>query len=333
MNFIFPSGAIALAETTTHSDWLLQRRDGIGGSDCSTICGLNPWESAFSLWQQKTGRAPLDLPKSDTAEERMMWGNIHEPAILAETARRLGITITKPTTAFHHPDRPWQRVNLDGWTSDNRIFEAKTTDARNRTQWVGQIPDHAELQVHHAAAVTGATHAIVACLIGGNELVIHEITINPTIVAMLTEREAEFWRHVQDDTEPPIDDSPATMDAITSAWPGHPDAIEVDENTVSVLVGKWSEAVADEKAAATRKRAALAEITALMGGHDRIVTGKHVWAKAQRGQLAMKKLEAAHPDLVAQFTRPEPTFDRAAFRAAHPDIYTKFQTVSIRPQA
>ena len=39
-------------------EWRNLRDMGIGGSEIGTIMGLNPWESAFSLWAKRTGQIP-----------------------------------------------------------------------------------------------------------------------------------------------------------------------------------------------------------------------------------------------------------------------------------
>ena len=42
----------------SREDWLEYRRKGLGGSDASTVCGLNPYSCKLTLWADKTGRLP-----------------------------------------------------------------------------------------------------------------------------------------------------------------------------------------------------------------------------------------------------------------------------------
>lgn len=37
-----------------HETWLQYRKKGIGGSDAGSICGLNPYSTAISVFQDKT---------------------------------------------------------------------------------------------------------------------------------------------------------------------------------------------------------------------------------------------------------------------------------------
>lgn len=322
--------ALPLPTPADRAEWLEQRRHGLGSSDAATVVGLNPYESPYSLWEQKTGKAPLELPVDDDQAERMEWGNLLEPVVRDETARRLGLTIAKPDHGHHHRDHEWLRCNLDGWTDDGRLAEFKTTHPRNADQWDGYIPDLAEVQVHHAANVVGATHAVVACLIGGQRLVIHEVALNRNVQDMLLEAEADFWEHVQRDTPPPLDGHTSTLDALTREWAHKPEPREVVAEEVVEPWQQYLHAVADEKDAVARKKEAQARLAALMDGHGKLVTGDRVWAAAQRGQLAERRLQAEHPELYAKYLAPREVFDRDAFKADHPDVFQQFQGVSIR---
>lgn len=42
----------------SRADWLSERRKSIGGSEIGSILGLNKYASAYSVWANKTGRAP-----------------------------------------------------------------------------------------------------------------------------------------------------------------------------------------------------------------------------------------------------------------------------------
>lgn len=322
---------VALPKPDSHRDWLLQRREGVGSSDASAILGLSSYESAYSLWEQKTGKVPLDPPLDDNTAELFEWGHRIEPLVREATAERLGLTITKPDHAFAHADRLWQRTNPDGLTPEGAIFEAKNVSYFMRDHWADQIPDHAEVQVHHSAAVLGLSHAIIAGLIGGNRLVIHQLEVNPTVVDIITEAEATFWEHVQSDTPPPLDGHVKTMDSLTREWAHKPGAKEVTAMDVEDYWKAWHEADQQEKAAKAAKKEALAHIASLMDGHDQLVTGRRVWAATQRTRIDLKKLTQDKPDLVKSYMTAA-AFDLDRFKAEQPDLYRNYQGLSIRPK-
>lgn len=328
----FPN-ATALPPTGSRHEWLLQRRTGIGSSDISAILGLSTYDSPYSLWEQKTGRAPLDPPADERTEELRYWGNRLEPLIREETARDLDVDIIKPDVAYRSTEHPHMIANLDGWCPElEALFEAKNTDSRNAPLWEGQVPDHAELQVHHSATIVGADNAIIAGFVGGNRLRIHAITIDPNVAEIIIEAEARFWEYVTSDTPPPVDGHVRTMESLTRAWAHKPGVREIPAADVQDAWTRWADADETSKAAEAAKKQAAAEIAALMDGHDELRSGDRVWAKAQRGQLVLDRLTADKPDLVAEYTRPRPVFDLEAFKTDHPDTYRAYQGVSIRPK-
>ena len=49
-------------KTERHLAWLKSRKAGVGGSDMSTILGLNSFKTPYELWLEKTGRVePEDI--------------------------------------------------------------------------------------------------------------------------------------------------------------------------------------------------------------------------------------------------------------------------------
>lgn len=326
-----PNTATPLAETTSRYEWLQQRNEGIGSSDASAIAGLSTFESPYSLWEIKTGRAPLDPPVDKTTERLREWGNRLEPVILDATAEELGVGIVKPEVGYKSTKHDWMRCNLDGWTEDGRIFEAKTVHLAQRHKWDGQIADHAEIQVTHASLVTGATKAVVAALIGGSDLRVYEYAINPRIQEILFDMEQKFWECVQSDTPPAVDGHARTLETLTAEWAHRPQPKEVDPATVEDMWEAWKQAeVAKRNAEATIKKAK-AHFAQLMDGHDVLATGDRVWAKTRRGRLNMTRLRGDNPEIVDRYMVPKPTFDTDAFKAEQPEIYAKYQYTSIIP--
>lgn len=329
-----PNTVTVLPETRNRADWLEQRRHGIGSSDASIIMGLSAWESPYTLWEQKTGRAPLDPPVDPATEELRDWGNRLEPVIRQAVGEELGLDIVKSDQAWANKKYPWLRANLDGIVHGREIvFEFKNTSAFNRAQWDGQIPDHAEIQVHHTGLVCGWRDAVVAGLVGGNHLSIHRLTLNENILEMMMYAEEKFWQHVQDDTAPDVDWHERTKDALLTEWRQKhtPGAVEVDPDEARKWVEQYHAAHADEKDAEKRKAEASNHLLKLMAGHDQIATGDTIWAKTKRGKLREKQFQADKPDLYAQYlTRPALDTDR--LKEEHPDVYADYQTITVNPQ-
>lgn len=329
-----PSTVTVLPKARDRAEWLEQRRHGIGSSDASIIMGLSDYESPYTLWEQKTGRAPLDPPVDAVTEELREWGNRLEPVIREAVGDRLGLTIVKTDQAWARKDYPWLRANLDGIVEGEQItFEFKNTSAFNRAMWDDQIPDHAEIQVHHTGLVTGWTDAVVAGLVGGNHLSVHRITLNPNILEMMWEAEQRFWHLVETDTAPDVDWHQRTKEAMVTEWrqTRATGTQEVTEDDARKWVEQYHQARADEKDAEKRKTEATNNLMKLMAGHDQIATGDTIWAKTKRGKVSEKKLHAEKPELYAKYlTRPALDTDR--LKQEHPDVYADYQIISVTPQ-
>lgn len=46
----------ASTENMPYEEWLEYRKQGIGGSDASVVCGINRYKSPVELWMEKTNQ-------------------------------------------------------------------------------------------------------------------------------------------------------------------------------------------------------------------------------------------------------------------------------------
>lgn len=331
----FPGTCDLLPTPASHIDWLLQRREGVGSSDCAAILGLDKYETAFSLWLDKTGQVPVSALNSEAAE----WGHILEPVIRMKAAERLGVQI-RLCGGIASKDRPWQRCSLDGVIANHDglgIFEAKNTSGYLAADWADdQVPDRAELQCQHSMSVTGARWAIVAGLIGGNRLVTRTVERDDTLIEHINREESVFWHeHVLTRAAPPIiaRDSLATI--IGAAGTADADVLVLDDDDVigdaRVHVHMYTTASADEKQAIERKHAARNNLVAIAKGHKQIESPDgDVIARLQRGVFSPKRFEADHPDEAALFQHKVEVLDVKALRNEHPDLFKAYQSISVR---
>ena len=62
--------------------WLEIRRGSIGGSDAGALLGLNPYNSPYSLWAEKTGKVVQKINGSQRQQKRRGKGQRQKPAQL-----------------------------------------------------------------------------------------------------------------------------------------------------------------------------------------------------------------------------------------------------------
>lgn len=317
---ILPPGANRL-------DWLAARRRGIGGSDIATLIGFNTMSSPFELWLDKTGQLPLVDEQSEDAE----MGTLLEPVVRDRFARIHRLTVT-PAGMWRSVRWPWMLANPDGFCSDGTGYEGKTTTVFKAHEWAdGQVSDRAELQAQWCMAVTGLPGWWVACLIGGQRNVYRHVGRDEDLIGQLVDLSGRWWStHVEGGTEPAADGSAACTEILKERYPTAVEdlEVEIDEAAATELAAAKAAALEAEKAAKAAHEAVKNRTRQLIGSGQLLVSGGRTvatWAPIEA--LALKRLEAERPDLMAEYTRPvkEVAFDVEAFRVEHPQVWAEFR--------
>jgi putative phage-type endonuclease len=217
--------ALRLVKTNdlSRDDWLTVRKTGIGSSDAAAAVGLNPYKSQLELWMEKTGR-DVNLPKTDPNDETspMYWGTLLESIVAAHYTKRSGNKVRRINAVLQHPKESWMLANLDREVTgapDVQILECKTAGMNGARLWKEGVPEYVQLQVMHQLAVTGKQAADVAVLICGQELQIHRIERDETMINRLVELERQFWHYVETDQQPPADGSDSADVALRCLYP------------------------------------------------------------------------------------------------------------------
>lgn len=309
--------ALRLVKTNDmpREEWLSVRQGGIGSSDAAAAVGLNPYKSQLELWMEKTGRQDL-LPQDDPNDESspMYWGNVLEPIVAAHYSRRTGHKVRRIHAVLQHPDHPWMRANIDREVTgapDVQILECKTAGINGARLWRDGVPEYIELQVMHQLAVTGKAAADVAVLLGGQELQIHRIERDDTLIAQLIELERRFWQWVESDTEPRADGSDSADLALRCLYPRAVGSV-VDLSDDLAMSAVFSDLLVVRQTLDTQLKleAQLKQrIQQRMGDASTVLfeTGEITWKRSKDGStLDAKALALAHPALVQQFSVAKP---------------------------
>lgn len=223
-------------------EWLEARRSGIGGSEIGTICGLNPWESAFSLWAKRTGQIPdpeltgWSVRFGKAFEEPILglWAEEHPEFDVFTTGTyrdRDGVLIANPDALAKHRD-----------TGEWVVVEVKTS----RGSW-REVPPHYEAQVQHYMDVLGLKRAVVVGVVGWDW---HESWLDFDGFAVDAQRAAatRFWEHLQEVERPNWDGSKATYEAVRYLHPDiEDDSVELGAIGEQLLAAHDSVAEAEAK--------------------------------------------------------------------------------------
>ena len=290
-------------EGMDRQEWLEWRRQGIGGSDASVICGLNKWKSPMELWLEKTGQVE---PKE--AGEAAYWGTRMEPIIREEFTRKTGLEIEPMKAILQNPEYCFMLANLDGVVEDpvkgKGIFEAKTAGTYFAHEWDEGVPDYYEIQLQHYLGVTGLNYASLAVLIGGNSFQYYTIARNDAVITLLVELESHFWRLVETNTPPELDGSKASTELLKRLYPeSKPNTfLELPLEALD-LIEEFELAKGDEAEAIERKEGAANKLKEMMGEHENAAVGGRMvqWKTVSSERLDTKKLKLKEPEIYKEY--------------------------------
>lgn len=295
---------LAKTENMSREDWLALRRKGIGGSDCAAACGMSRYKSPLTLWLEKTEQiAPNE------AGESAYWGTVMEKILLKETSKRLNLPVETVPYMFYREETPWMLANIDGIIREKdgsvSLLEIKTANGFAAKDWEDGLPAEYFLQVQHYLCVLDLKKAIVACLIGGNHFVMETVLRDDEVIANITAMEAAFWKSVVDRTQPEIDGSTSTAEALSSMYP--------QSDTTSVILPEEADDILSYYMKVKESEASIKEEKTLCENKLKSLLGKNSCGKSPKGisvswksvetsRIDTTRLKAEAPQIAERFT-------------------------------
>lgn len=257
-------------------EWLHYRRQGIGGSDASTILGLNPYNSILRLWEDKTGRYPVE----EMENEYTHFGHVMEPVIRREFERRTGYRVRRSNFILQSTEYPFMLADLDGTTRDNEgnicVFEAKTASEYKRPVWEKGIPDEYMAQLQHYLLVTGYPKAYICAVVGGNSFYCHEIQRDEAYMDRLLLAEKKFWDCVVSGLPPKPDGSASTSAFLGEKYKNGKREEIFLPGEAERLAEAYGELEKDIRELKTRKEEISNQLKAMLGENEKGRTQNHV---------------------------------------------------------
>lgn len=289
-----------------NDEWLMQRTQGVGGSDVASIMGLSPWKTPTMLWLEKTGRAEAD----DIGEKPYVkFGNVMEPLIGRWYAEQFpNRTVRRVNAICKSIERPWAQASLDYEVKDGLewgVLEIKT--ARSSQDWQDGVPPYYLTQVTHYMAVTGRRFADVAVFFRDTcEYGCYRVEYDPEDGALVNEAVDDFWlNYVERDVMPQVVGTSDEALALTGYYgKSKGDFIPSDDPVVDELVSAYKEASERERQAKADKTEAGAKLMEIIGTERGLETGSYrvTWVRSERSRFNSKAFRADHPDLFEKYS-------------------------------
>lgn len=285
--------------------WLQSRKKGIGGSDAAAVLGLNHYKSPYNVWLEKTYRVD---PDDISDNPKVYWGTVLESVVADEFARRHPeMNVRRLNGIMVSYEYPFMIASIDREINDGGnkgILEIKTAGESAKHDWEDGIPDYYLPQVNHYLAVSGYEFAYVAVLIGGNDYREYRIERDDDDIAYMIEREAAFWEHVKNDTQPPMIGIKAESDALVEQYSSSDDVfIEMLDQDVPEI-GEREEIKKQIKELEKRESEITNNLKAMIGEHYGIKTPRYkiTWSRSETSRFDSKRFKKDHPEMVDEYT-------------------------------
>jgi putative phage-type endonuclease len=211
---------VSIIQLKSREEWLQHRRNYIGGSEISSVVGLNPYRDNVTLWEEKVG---LREPEDISEKEFVKYGT------LAEEHLRELFKLDFPQYEVEYIENnsvlndryPWAAASLDGMLTEREtdrkgVLEIKTTNILQSIQkekWDHQVPMNYYTQVLFYLAVTEFEFVELKAQLKYNydgEIFLHtkhyhieRNEVEEDIEYLMT-KGAEFMEHVRNRTEPAL---------------------------------------------------------------------------------------------------------------------------------
>lgn len=280
------------------TQWLLTRRQGIGGSDAGIIMGLNKFKTAFELWLDKTGQVLPD----ESAGEAAYWGNQMEEVVAKEFEKRTGKKVRRSNMMYQHPEHDFMLANVDRFiVGEDALLECKTASAYLAKEWESdEVPATYLVQIQHYLAVTGKSKAYVAVLIGGNKFIWKEIDRDEELINQIIAFELDFWEtNVKGQLAPALDGSSAAEKYLKDRFAKSEDKQIILPKTFNEYLTERANLERDIKLLETRKKEIDNNIKGHMESAEKALSDNYEvsWKSMTSKRVDTKKLKEKFSDI------------------------------------
>lgn len=289
------------------ADELLDRRNFIGGSDCSIICGLNKYKNRVQLWLEKTGQLQIEDISGRPVIE---FGNYIEDGVAQWFSDKTGKSLhPKEKIKLTHPQHAWMGASLDRRLVDeNAALECKTA-GRPGEEWgdaENLIPTAYKLQCAHYCEVGGFDRVYICVVFAmTREFRWYVYERDQGLQDKIVVIERNFWNNNVLANVPP---EPSNRDEVLSLYSADElnstpliASVETLENVYKLSEIKKSikslEQQADDK---------IDQIAAFLGQNEYLVDS------------------SGAPVVTWKFTKSIDRFDSNLFKTENPELYARY---------
>ena len=298
-------------------EWLMKRKCGIGGSDASSILGLNPYRSSMAVYidkideeircnQMDNGLKENAVSKNNETNYKMELGNKLKGFVASEFMLRTGKKVRSINGILRNDKYPFAIANIDRAVVGEKAFlECKVTNSFNKKEWEKTVPIHYQIQMNHYMAVTGASHCYIAALIGNEELVIHKLERDKEMIDEIMKLEEMFWNNCVLGDDFPMPDGSSDYSKTLDVLYKNSKEEELILFEAESILDRYDEVVSLYKGFEKEKKAIEQYLKLQMQNYEIAYAGdrKITWKKQERNTIDTTRLKKEHPEIVAGYMK------------------------------
>ncbi len=307
--------ALSTLDLSRH-DWLMERSNGIGGSDCAAIAGVNKYSSPMKVYLEKTNQIESDEIFTvnehggfESGSEPAYFGVENEDKVAQEFFKRTGLKVRRRNAILKHPEYDFIYANVDRLiVGKNEGLECKTASEYLEAEWEDdEIPASYLLQCQHYMAVTGYKAWWIAVLIGGNKFIHKRIERDEELITYLINIEKEFWEnHVIPNNPPAFDGSVASSELLKAMYPQHePDSTIELTSDLQVYIDSYKVLESEKKEIELKMTECQNVLKGAIQDNETAFIGeqKITWKSQVSNRIDSTRLKKEQPDIYAQYIK------------------------------
>lgn len=206
-------------------------RKTISASQVAGLFNVSPYVTRWMLYHYFKNGIEIDSPEND----RMSAGLRLQPAILkwASDELRLSVVANEQDSYERHTELPIG-ATLDGEVWDDAlgrgVVEAKNVDWLVwKQQWTATAaPKHIEIQLQAQMQTIGARWGVIACLVGGNDLILYRREAMPELWEQIGKSAVDLFKDIEAGREPDPFGAAIELPVLDALYPVTDEAVVID---------------------------------------------------------------------------------------------------------
>lgn len=280
----------------TREQFLLDRKQGLGGSDIAAIMGVSRWKTPLDIYLDKTS----EIIEEEKDEYVLQRGRLLEEAVLKGYAEYTGKTLVTNIPMLRHAQYPFLIGNVDAKVQDENILVEAKTSRDFAADWHKNMPLEYKLQAAHYAHIYNADRLDIAVLFGGLDTGYFVYERDEILEQMIKEAAIDFWHnHVLKKVPPPV----LTVSDCNALYPKSTKDKIIEANSEVVdLIEAWQSRKQQIKTLEEEEELLAAQVRAYM--QDAEILKGNGWKVTNKSHLTNK-------------------LDTELLKKLHPSVYTE----------